>query len=78
MGMSIEIPHSKTGGATNLGNSLCTMEDFVLKLFSSVLMKMTPSLKATVDPAVSHSDRNILPRYVPGSFKVVLGENFFH
>lgn len=49
MGMSIEIPHSKTNGATNLGNNLCTTEDFVVKLFSSVLMKMIPpSLKAPV------------------------------
>lgn len=75
MGMSTEIPHSKIDGATNLGNSLCTTKGFVLKPFSSVLMRMTPSLKAPVVPAVSHYDRKILPRYVPGSFIVVVGEN---
>lgn len=50
--MSVESSHSTADNPTKVENKSCTTKGFILQLISSLLMQVTPSLKALVVPAV--------------------------
>lgn len=63
--MAVERSHSTGDSAANVEDNSRTPKGFVLQLFSSVLMEVTPSLEALVVPAVFFFYRwDVSPGYV--------------
>ena len=73
MSMSVESSHSTADNATDVENNSCTTKGFILQLISSVLVQVTPSLKALLVPAVFFSQFEHLAQVCPGSWLVALG-----